>query len=95
MIFDQRLVLMITHKNGSKFINVNMIFRQITLYMLLFFLSVVFFIAVAIGVFRSEIADINAKTSLIEERNETMLLGNAILNDENQSTPARNLHSKR
>ncbi|KAA8710743.1 M23 family metallopeptidase [Helicobacter canis] len=82
MIFDQRLVLMITHKNGSKFINVNMIFRQITLYVLLFFLSVVFFIAVAIGVFRSEIADINAKTSLIEERNETMLLGNAILNDE-------------
>ena len=82
MIFDQRLVLMITHKNGSKFVNVSMIFRQITLYMLLFFLSVVFFIAVAIGVFRSEIADINAKTSLIEERNETMLLGNAILNDE-------------
>lgn len=82
MIFDQRLVLMITHKDGSKYVNVNMIFRQITLYVLLFFLSVVFFIAVAIGVFRSEIADINAKTSLIEERNETMLLGNAILNDE-------------
>ena len=82
MIFDQRLVLMITHKDGSKYVNVNMIFRQITLYVLLFFLSVVFFIAVAIGVFRSEIADINAKTSLIEERNETMLLDNAILNDE-------------
>ncbi|OBV28407.1 peptidase M23 [Helicobacter sp. CLO-3] len=82
MIFDRRLVLMITHKDGSKYINVNMIFRQITLYVLLFFLSLVFFIIISIGVFRSEIADINARTSLIEERNETMMLGNAILNDE-------------
>lgn len=82
MIFDRRLVLMITHKDGSKYINVNMIFRQITLYVLLFFLSLAFFIIISIGVFRSEIADINARTSLIEERNETMMLGTAILNDE-------------
>lgn len=82
MIFDQRLVLMITHKDGSKYINVRMIFRQITLYVALFFLSLIFFIIIAIGVFRSEISDINTKTSLIEERNETMLLSNAMLNDE-------------
>ncbi|WP_299325667.1 M23 family metallopeptidase [uncultured Helicobacter sp.] len=82
MIFDQRLVLMITHKDGSKYINVSMIFRQITLYVALFFLSLIFFIIIAIGVFRSEISDINTKTSLIEERNETMLLSNAMLNDE-------------
>lgn len=82
MIFDQRLVLMITHKDGSKYINVGMIFRQITLYVALFFLSLIFFIIIAIGVFRSEISDINTKTSLIEERNETMLLSNAMLNDE-------------
>lgn len=82
MIFDQRLVLMITHKDGSRYINVSMIFRQITLYVVLFFLSLIFFIIIAIGVFRSEISDINTKTSLIEERNETMLLGNAMLNDE-------------
>ena len=82
MIFDQRLVLMITHKDGSKYINVSMIFRQIALYVALFFLSLIFFIIIAIGVFRSEISDINTKTSLIEERNETMLLSNAMLNDE-------------
>ena len=82
MIFDRRLVLMITHKDGSKFVNVSMVFRQVTLYVVLFFLSFVFFIILSISVFRSEIADINAKTMLIEERNETMILGNAILNDE-------------
>ncbi len=82
MILDRRLVLMITDKDGSRYINVSMVFRQITLYVLLFVLSLVFFIVISISVFRSEITDINAKTMLIEERNETMLLGNATLNEE-------------
>lgn len=82
MIFTKRLVLMITDRNGSRYINVSMVFRQIVLYVVLFFLSLTFFIILSILVFRTEIADVNVKTSLIEEYNETMLLGNATLNDE-------------
>lgn len=82
MIFNRRLVLMITDKNGSRYINVSMVFRQITLYVLLFILSLLFFIVSAIGIFRAEISDINEKISLIEEYNETMLLGNLTLNEE-------------
>lgn len=82
MNFDERLVLMITSKDGSRFINVSIFFRQLSLYVLLFFLSSMFFIAISLGVFRAEIKNIDEKTSLIKERNETMLLGNAALYEE-------------
>jgi len=82
MILDRRLVLMISDKNGSRHINVSMIFRQVMLYVVLFLFSLVFFIAVSIGVFRREIDYINEKTSLIEEYNETILLSNATLSEE-------------
>ncbi len=82
MIFDRRLVIMLTNQNGSRHINVSMVFRQIMLYVVLFFLSLLFFIIISLTVFRTEISDMNTKMSLIEEYNETMLLGNAALNEE-------------
>ncbi len=82
MIFDRRLVIMLTDQNGSRHINVSMVFRQIMLYVILFFLSLLFFIITSLTVFRAEISDMNTKISLIEEYNKTMLLGNTALNEE-------------
>ncbi len=82
MVFDKRLVIMLTSQNGTKHINVSMVFRQIALYVILFSLSVLLFIIFSLIIFRAEISDINSKVSLLEEYNETMLLGNAALNEE-------------
>lgn len=82
MILDKRLVLMITDKNGSRHINVSMIFRQLSLYFLLFILAIVLFLVVSISVFNSEIKDINTKTVLISEQYQKMLKKNSYLNDQ-------------
>lgn len=82
MIFDKRLVLMITNKNGSFHINVSMIFRQLSLYFLLFILAIVLFLVVSISVSNSEIKDINAKSILIEQQYQGMLSKNSILNSQ-------------
>lgn len=82
MILDRRLVLMITDKNGSRHINVSMIFRQLSLYFLLFILAIVLFLVVSISVFNSEIKDINTKTVLISDQYQKMLKKNSYLNDQ-------------
>lgn len=82
MILDKRLVLMITDKNGSRHINVSMIFRQLSLYFLLFILAIVLFLVVSISVFNSEIKDINTKSVLINEQYQKMLKKNSYLNDQ-------------
>lgn len=82
MILDRRLVLMITDKNGSRHINVSMIFRQLSLYFLLFILAIVLFLVVSISVFNSEIKDINTKSVLISEQYQKMLKKNSYLNDQ-------------
>lgn len=82
MILDKRLVLMITDKNGSCHINVSMIFRQLSLYFLLFILAIVLFLVVSISVFNSEIKDINTKSVLISEQYQKMLKKNSYLNDQ-------------
>lgn len=82
MIWDKRLVLMITDKNGSRHINVSMIFRQLSLYFMLFILAIILFLIVSISVFNSEIKDIKTKSVLINEQYKRMLKKNSYLTDE-------------
>ncbi|PAF51040.1 M23 family metallopeptidase [Helicobacter sp. 13S00477-4] len=82
MITDKRLVLMITDKNGSRHINVSMIFRQLSLYFLLFIISIVLFLIVSISAFNSEIKDINSKNILIKDQYQRMLKRNSYLTEQ-------------
>ncbi|PAF48186.1 peptidase M23 [Helicobacter sp. 12S02634-8] len=82
MMGDKRLVLMVTDQNGSFHINVSMIFRQLSLYFLLFILAIVLFVGISISAFNTEIKDINTKTILIEKQYQKMLKKNLYLNDQ-------------
>ncbi|PAF48675.1 peptidase M23 [Helicobacter sp. 12S02232-10] len=82
MILDKRLVLMVTDQNGSRHINVSMIFRQLSLYFLLFILGIVLFLGISISAFNSEIKDINAKSILIGEQYQRMIKKNSYLNEQ-------------
>lgn len=57
----KRLVIMITDLHGSKFINVDMIFRQIGTYLLVFLLTLGLFAYISIIIIRSEIKNIQLR----------------------------------
>lgn len=54
---DKRLVIMITGINGSKFINVDMIFRQLAYYVATFVLTLVLFAFASVMIINKEIND--------------------------------------
>ena len=63
MKFNKRLVIMITDLHGSKFINVDMIFKQISIYILVFLLTLGLFAYASITIIYQEInqtKDLNA-----------------------------------
>ncbi|PAF43554.1 M23 family metallopeptidase [Helicobacter sp. 11S02596-1] len=82
MILDRRLVVMVTDQNGSRYINVSMIFRQLSLYFLLFILGIVLFLGISISAFNSEIKDINDKSVLIGQQYQQMIKRNSYLNEQ-------------
>ncbi|WP_104640342.1 M23 family metallopeptidase [Helicobacter bizzozeronii] len=55
MWLNRRLILMITHPDGSKFINVPIIYKQLAYYFLLFILGVLIFLGSALYTFNHEI----------------------------------------
>lgn len=63
MKFNKRLVIMITDFNGSKFINVGMIFRQIVAYILIFIFTLGIFAYTSITVITREIKNTEYRNS--------------------------------
>ncbi|PAF50980.1 peptidase M23 [Helicobacter sp. 13S00401-1] len=82
MKFDKRLVIMITDKNGSKYINVSMVFRYIIMYVILTLITLTIFAYVSITVINSEIREIRHKNSFISMEYVRMQNQNADLNNE-------------
>ncbi|PAF45880.1 M23 family metallopeptidase [Helicobacter sp. 11S02629-2] len=82
MKFDKRLVIMITDKNGSRYINVSMVFRHIIMYVILTLITLTIFAYVSITVINSEIREIRHKNSFISMEYVRMQNQNADLNNE-------------
>lgn len=65
---NKRLVIMITDLNGSKFINIDMIFRKVCNYLFVFLLTLGLFAYISIVVIRKEIYNMQLRhTKLINE----------------------------
>ncbi|RDU66710.1 peptidase [Helicobacter didelphidarum] len=68
MKFDRRLVIMITDLHGSKYINVDMIFKQLSAYVLVFILTLGLFIYASITIINKEIEETkNRNNYLLKE----------------------------
>lgn len=81
----KRLVLMITDHKGSRHFNVSMLFKQISLYVLLALFALIVFIIVSISVVRFEINDIDRKKEVLrQELTRTVKINNALNNKINQ-----------
>ena len=77
---SNRLVLMITDQNGSRYINVNSIFKQISLYFIVFILTLIVFGVVSIQTFRAEISEMSVLNEMILKRYQKMISENESLN---------------
>ncbi len=77
---DKRLVIMITDLHGSKFINVDMIFRQIGTYILVFLLTLGLFAYTSILVIRKEIKNTQEKNNYLKNQFADMQEHNEKLN---------------
>lgn len=75
-----RLVLMITDQNGSRYINVSSIVKQISLYLIVFILTLMVFGIVSIKTFSAEINKMSILNDTIAKRYEKMLAKNEALN---------------
>ncbi|WP_281739418.1 M23 family metallopeptidase [Helicobacter suis] len=62
MWLNKRLILMLTYKDGSKSINVHIVYKQIMYYILLFILAVFMFLGIALYAFDVEIKTTKAQT---------------------------------
>lgn len=82
MKVDKRLVVMITDSKGTKYINVNMIFKQVAFYIIVFVITFNIFAFVSVNAINQEIKDINKKNQYITEQFESMQNQNNALNDE-------------
>lgn len=81
-LLQKRLVLMITDKNGSRYFNVSVLFKQITLYVLVGILAFIAFIVSAICVMKSEIRDIESKSEVLAIEFKKVQKNNTYLNEE-------------
>ena len=75
-----RLVLMITDQNGSRYFNVSSIFKQISLYVIVFVLTLMAFGVISIKTFSAEIKKMAILNENIAKRYEKMLAKNEALN---------------
>ncbi|WP_104743772.1 M23 family metallopeptidase [Helicobacter cinaedi] len=75
-----RLVLMITDQNGSRYFNVSSIFKQISLYVIVFVLTLMAFGVLSIKTFSAEIKKMAILNENIAKRYEKMLAKNEALN---------------
>lgn len=71
---------MITDQNGSRYINVNSIFKQISLYFIVFILTLIVFGVVSIQTFRAEISEMSVLNEMILKRYQKMVSENESLN---------------
>ncbi len=71
---------MITNQNGSRYFNVSAIFKQISLYVVVFILTLMVFGVVSIKTFSAEINKISVLNETIIKRYERMLAKNEALN---------------
>lgn len=85
---NNRLVLMVTSSSGSKYFNINAIFKQIGLYTLVFIVTLMIFGVVAIKTLSAEIANISKMNKLIQDHYEEMLSKNESLNEQIEQTIA-------
>lgn len=75
-----RLVLMITDQNGSRYFNVSSIFKHIALYVAVFVVTLMAFGVISIKTFSAEIKKMSALNENITRRYENMLAKNESLN---------------
>lgn len=71
---------MITNQNGSRYFNVSAIFKQISLYVVVFILTLMVFGVVSIKTFSAEINKMSVLNETIIKRYERMLAKNEALN---------------
>ncbi|RDU59809.1 M23 family metallopeptidase [Helicobacter marmotae] len=77
---SSRLVLMITDQNGSRYFNVSSIFKQVSLYFVVFILTLMAFGVISIKTFSAEIRKMSILNETIAKRYEKMLAKNETLN---------------
>lgn len=82
MATQNRLVLMITDQHGSRYINISAIFKQISLYVLVFIATAMVFGFVSIMALSNEITAMSALNESIIKRYEKMISRNEALNNE-------------
>lgn len=80
MSFNRRLVIMITDMHGSKFINVDMIFRQIGAYFLVLILVLGLFAYISVVVIRNEIGNMKLRHTCLMDKFSAMQQHNEALN---------------
>lgn len=73
---------MITDQNGSRYFNVSAIFKQISLYVLVFILTILAFGVLSIRALNNEIDKISAMNAIIEKKYKNMLFKNEYLNQQ-------------
>lgn len=78
---NKRLVIMITDLNGSKFINVDMIFRQVGAYLFVFLLTLGLFAYISIVVIRKEIHNMQLRHTHLMNEFASMQQHNEKLNE--------------
>ena len=79
---NSRLVLMITDQNGSRYFNVSSIFKQISLYLAVFIVTLIVFGVVSIKTFSAEINKMSVLNETIAKRYNKMLAKNESLNNQ-------------
>lgn len=80
MKFDRRLVIMITNFNGTRHINVDVVFKKVVAYILTFILTSVVFVIVGIFVLKHEIAQTHNKKDILTNKFMDMQSNNEGLN---------------
>ncbi|TLD82310.1 M23 family metallopeptidase [Helicobacter sp. MIT 05-5293] len=79
---DSRLILMITDQNGSRYLNVHAIFKQVSLYVVVFIVTLVIFGIVSIKTLGAEIRKMSVLNEMIAKKYERMLAKNEALNEQ-------------
>lgn len=77
---NKRLVIMITDMHGSKFINVDMIFKQVGTYFFVLLLTLGLFSYISIAVIRNEISNMKLRHEYLMDKFATMQQHNEKLN---------------
>ena len=77
---NKRLVIMITDQHSSRYFNVSMLFKQISLYFLTGILALITFIVLSIFVAQSQIREIAAKKELLTQEFKKTQMTNNLLN---------------